>query len=312
MKRRILITGGAGFIGSLLTTKLLERGDEVIVLDSLYFKQSSLVHCSAFPNFKFIHGDARDIKLVESLIGDVDIIIPLACLVGAPLCSKFPDEATSVNLEAIKMIESLRDDKQKIIYPTTNSGYGTKSGDTYCDENTPLDPISHYGKTKVDAEAYLLRKKNVVTLRLATIFGTSYRTRTDLLVNDFVCQAIEKGELVLFEKHFLRNFIHIRDVVDCFLYVMDNFREMSGECYNLGLDEANISKEQLAYKIKEHIPSLVISESKDGKDPDKRNYIVSNQKLRDAGFEAKRSLDEGIAELIKVYPMICNTRTSNV
>jgi len=231
--------------------------------------------------------------------------------VGAPACDRDPLLARSVNLEAIRLLNRVRSSGQLIVYPTTNSGYGTKTGDVFCTEETPLEPISLYGQTKTQAEQELLQSPNVVTLRLATVFGMSPRMRLDLLVNHFVYAAATDGYLVIFEKDFKRNYIHIRDVADCFLYCIENSNRMAGRAYNAGLDAANLSKQELALSIKKHVPKFYVHFAEVGSDPDKRNYIVSNQRLREAGFEAKRSLDEGIVELLKGYRMMGRSQFKN-
>ncbi|MBH52083.1 MAG: hypothetical protein CL785_02890 [Chloroflexi bacterium] len=300
----VLITGGAGFLGSILCEHLLDEGHEVTVIDNLMYDQKNMFHLCSDPKFNFVYGDARDRTLMASLIKTPDVIIPLAALVGAPACEKDPELAKSLNLEAVRLVNQLRSPHQLIISPNTNSGYGTQSGESICTEDTPLEPISVYGRTKVQAETELLESDNVITLRLATVFGMSPRMRLDLLVNDFVHEAVTNKYLVIFEKDFKRNYIHIRDVADCFVHCIENSQSMIGKPYNVGLDEANLSKEELALKIKEYVPELYIHFSEIGVDPDKRNYIVSNQRLREAGFEAKRSLDEGIQELLKGYQMM--------
>ena len=312
MAEKILITGGAGYLGSVLCERLLQAGHQVTVLDNLMYGQTGLFHLCNDAAFDFVRGDARDERLVADLVANADVIIPLAAVVGAPACDRDPWLAQSVNHEAVSMINRLRSLDQLVVYPNTNSGYGATSGDVYCTEDTPLEPISVYGRTKTQAEIDLLETPNVITLRLATVFGVSPRMRLDLIVNHFVRMAVTEGSLVLFEKDFMRNFVHIRDVADCFVYCIQNSQRMTGWCYNLGLDEANVSKEQLALKIKEHIPTLDIQSSENGKDPDKRNYIVSNQRLREAGFEARRSLDDGIIELMKAYRMMGRGEFANV
>jgi len=299
----ILVTGGAGYIGSLLIEKLLTDGHNVRVLDILRFKQNSLDQFCYNDRFEFIYGDVKCEKTLITALDDVDVIFPLACLVGAPLCDKFPEEAQAVNLESIRTLVKHVKYNQKIIYPTTNSGYGTKSGEEFCTEETPLDPISLYGRTKVEAEEVLLASNKAVTLRLATVFGTSYRTRFDLMVNDFVYRAVKEKKLVIYEGHFKRNFIHIRDVIDCFIFIIDNFEKLRGEAFNLGLDSANISKLELANMIKSEYSDVDISCDEYAIDPDKRNYIVSNKKLADRGFVAKRDLRSGIREMIKASQM---------
>jgi nucleoside-diphosphate-sugar epimerase len=276
------------------------------------FGQHSLFHFCANPNFEFVNGDARDEALIKSLLENVDVIIPLAAIVGAPACNRDRYLAKSVNLEAIQLINRLRSPQQLVVYPTTNSGYGTKSGDTYCTEETPLEPISLYGQTKVEAEQEILNAPNTITLRLATVFGMSPRMRLDLLVNHFVYTAVTDKYIVIFEKDFKRNYVHIRDVADCMIYCIEHSDRMVGRPYNVGLDAANLSKEELALKVKEYIPSFYIHFGAIGSDPDKRNYIVSNQRLREAGFEAKRSLDDGIKELLKGYRMLGRGQFKNI
>lgn len=301
---KVLVTGGAGYLGSVLCERLLDGEHEVLVVDSLMYQQQTLFHLCANPHFDFVLGDARDENLMTDLLKDVDVIIPLAAVVGAPACDRDPWLARSVNLEAVRLINRLRSRQQLVIFPTTNSGYGTQSGDAYCTEETPLEPISLYGRTKVEAEAELLNSPNSITLRLATVFGMSPRMRLDLLVNHFVYAAVTDGYIVIFEKDFKRNYIHIRDVADCFVHCIENAKRMVGQPYNAGLDAANLSKEELAYKVKEYVPNFYIHFAQVGSDPDKRNYIVSNQKLGEAGFQARRSLDEGIQELVKGYRMM--------
>ena len=311
MSERVLVTGGAGYLGSILTERLLLAGHRVTVVDSLMFGQATLLHLCANPAFEFVRGDVRDAALMRRMAAAHDVIVPLAALVGAPLCDRDPDAATAVNLEAIRTINRMRSSSQLIVYPTTNSGYGTRSGAQHCTEETPLEPISLYGRTKVAAEQEVLNSPNAITLRLATVFGLSPRMRLDLLVNHFVYAAAMDGYLVIFEKDFKRNYVHIRDVADCFVHCLEHRAAMVGRPYNAGLDDANLSKEELALKIKEHVPSFYLHFAAVGSDPDKRNYIVSNQRLREAGFQAKRSLDDGIRELLKGYRMIRPTPYSN-
>lgn len=308
---KILVTGGAGYLGSILCERLLEAGHSVTVLDNFMFGQTSLFHLCADPPLAIVRGDVRDETTVARLLKTADVVIPLAALVGAPLCDRDPHAATAVNRDAIRLVNRLRSKDQLLVYPTTNSGYGTKSGAQFCTEETPLEPISLYGRTKVEAEEDVLASPNSITLRLATVFGTSPRMRIDLLVNHFVYAAVTDGYIVIFEKDFKRNYIHIRDVADCFIHCIANHEQMSGRPYNAGLDAANLSKEELALKVKEHVPGFYIHFSEVGSDPDKRNYVVSNQRLREAGFEAKRSLDEGIVELLKAYKMIRKTIFGN-
>lgn len=308
---RILVTGGAGYIGSILCEHLLNSGHEVVVVDSLLYGQASLFHLCHREGFEFFRGDVRDESLMRDLIRQANIIIPLAAIVGAKACDFHPRSASSVNLESIQMLNRLRGRNQPVIFPVTNSGYGTVSGDVHCTEETPLQPISLYGQTKVQAEEELLQSGSVITLRLATVFGVSPRMRIDLLVNHFVYAAVTDGYIVIFEKDFKRNYVHIRDVADCFLYSIANFDAMSGRPYNVGLDNANLSKEELAIAVQKHVPNFYLHFAEIGSDPDQRNYIVSNQRLREAGFEAKRSLEDGICELIKGYSMMGRTAGKN-
>lgn len=312
MSLKILITGGAGYLGSILTEHLLAKKHKVTVLDNLMYGEQNLNHLCANPDFDFVFGDARNESLVKSLVKTADVVIPLAAIVGAPCCDLDPLMATSVNLDAIKMINNLRSPSQLLIYPTTNSGYGTKTGDVYCTEETPLEPISLYGRTKSDAEAIVLASENSITLRLATVFGMSPRMRMDLLVNHFVYAALTDRYIVIFEKDFKRNYVHIRDVADCFIHCIENSSSMIGRPFNVGLDNANLSKEELALTIKSHIPEFFVHFSEIGSDPDKRNYIVSNQRLREAGFEAKHTLDMGIRELIKGYALLGRSPRKNI
>jgi nucleoside-diphosphate-sugar epimerase len=308
---RVLVTGGAGYLGSVLCEHLLDAGYSVTVVDNLMHRQHSLFYLCAHPEFDFVAGDVRDERMMRRLIQGADILVPLAAIVGAPACDRDPWTARAVNLEAVRLLNRLRSRDQLVVFPTTNSGYGTKSGDAYCTEDTPLEPISLYGKTKAEAEAELLGTPNVITLRLATVFGMSPRMRLDLLVNHFVYAAVTDGYIVIFEKDFKRNYVHIRDVADCFVHCIRQAHTMAERCYNLGLDTANLSKEELALKVKERVPQFHIEFAPFGSDPDKRNYIVSNQRLREAGFEARRSLDEGIGELLMGYRMMRSNPFAN-
>ena len=312
MNAKVLVTGAAGYIGAVLCEHLLDAGYDVTGVDNLTFGEPALFHLCANPRFDFVPGDIRDEALMRPLVGKADVIIALAAVVGAPACAKDPETTKAVNLEAMRSLNRWRSPEQLLIYPNTNSGYGTKSGDSFCTEDTPLEPVSLYGQTKVEAELELLQTPNVITLRLATVFGTSPRMRLDLLVNHFVHAAVTDGYIVIFEKEFKRNFIHIRDVADAYLHCIENADAMVGRAYNAGLDTANISKEQLALRIKEHVPGFYLHFSEFGTDPDKRNYVVSNERLREAGFEARRSLDDGIDELLKAYRLLGRGRFANV
>ena len=300
--KKILITGGAGYIGSMLSTELLKLGNQVTVVDLLKYDKGSLNHLYFNKNFNLICDDVRKKNLMKKLIKKNDYIIPLAALVGAPLCEKFKKEAITTNLDTIKTLCKQVTKKNKVIYLTTNSGYGIGEKNKYCDENSPLNPISLYGRTKCDGEDLVRAKvKNYVCFRLATVFGHSYRMRSDLLVNNFVYTAIKKKQLTLFEPHFRRNFIHVRDVVNAIVFTIKNFNKLKNNVYNLGLSTANISKIMLAKKIQKQYKKLKIKIITNRKDPDKRDYFVSNKKIEKKGFKAQISLDDGISELIQIF-----------
>ena len=312
MREKVLVTGGAGYIGSVLVPKLLDHGYRVIVLDNFMYRQNSLAHVCYNPNLDLIRGDVRNEVLVFSLISSVDVIIPLAALVGAPLCDRDPLSATSINLHAIEMMLKYTSKTQKILLPVSNSGYGIGTPGKFCVETDELRPVSHYGKTKVEAEAAIMQRGNAISFRLATVFGMSPRMRLDLLVNNFVHRAVHSKEIVLFEPHFKRNYIHIRDVAKVFIHGLNCFEEMKGEAYNVGLSNANLSKMELCLKIKEQVPDLTIIEAPIGKDPDQRDYIVSNEKIEKTGFWPEHSLKAGITELIRGCTVLQNTRYGNV
>ena len=312
MSNKILVTGGAGYIGSILVPTLLELGHEVTVVDNFMFGQASLNHCCRYINFHVANGDIRHEEFIRPYYEDAEIIIPLAAYVGAPLCNKDRTGAQTINHDAIiAMLNSLRDD-QKVLMPTTNSAYGSGDKDNFCDENSPLNPISKYAIDKVAIEKALMQRKNSISFRLATVFGMSPKMRIDLLVNDFVYRAVYDRFVVLFEGHFKRNYIHLTDVVRAFIHGIENFQTMRGEIYNVGLSEANVSKTELCERIQEHIPKFVFMEAPLAVDPDQRNYIVSNAKIEATGWKPQVNLDAGIRELIKGYTMIKNTRYGNI
>ena len=310
--QKILVTGGAGYIGSMLVPALLDAGYRVTVLDNFMYGQSSLLDCCHNPQLNVVRGDARDEGMLSGLLKNADVLIPLACLTGAPLCAKNPLEAKSVNLGAVQSLVKLRSPQQKILFPTTNSGYGIGQDGVYCTEETPLKPISVYGRLKVEAEKAVLDAGNSITFRLATAFGISPRMRLDLLVNDFVYRAVTDGFVVLFQSHFKRNFIHVRDIAQAFLHSMERFDKMKGEPYNVGLSEANCSKRELCELIKEQIPRFYFTEAAIGEDPDQRNYIVSNEKIEATGFRPAVTLEQGITELIKGYSVIRRNEYANI
>ena len=297
----VLVLGGAGYIGSLLCDKLVLKGYNVTVIDLLKYSTSSLSHLFFYKNFKFIKEDIRKVNILRKYTKNQDLIIPLAALVGAPLCEKKKSEAISTNLSSVKTLLKIIKPKQKLIYLTTNSGYGIGKKNKFCDESSPLNPISLYGRTKVEAENLVSKHPNHVSLRLATVFGVSYRMRSDLIVNNFVETALREKKLSIFESHFRRNFIHIRDVVTAILYISKNFKKFKNNVYNLGLSNANITKMQLAKLIKKQFKNLKIKEIKNRKDPDQRDYFVSNKKIEKKGFKAKISLEEGIKELLTYF-----------
>ena len=312
MKYEILVTGGAGYIGSVLVPELLSLGHKVTVLDNFMYTQSSLAECCRNKNFNVVRGDARDAAKLKPLLKKADIIIPLAALVGAPLCDNDTTAAKTTNSGAVKLITENAGTAQRIIYPTTNSGYGIGAKDKFCTEETALNPISLYGVVKVDAEKTVMSRANSVSLRLATVFGMSARMRLDLLVNDFVYRAVNDRFIVVFEGHFKRNYIHILDVARAFIHTINNFEKMKGQSYNIGLSDANLSKIELCEKIQKHLQSFVFLESSIGEDIDKRDYIVSNEKIEKTGFKPGQSLDDGIQELMKGYRILKNSRYGNV
>jgi len=308
----VLVTGGAGYLGSVLVPELLAAGHEVTVLDNFMYRQNSLAQVCHLASFEVVDGDARLSQVLRPLVERADLVIPLAALVGAPLCEKDPLAATSTNRDAVATLVKMLSSEQRIILPTTNSGYGVGEKETHCTEESPLRPVSLYGRDKVAAEELALAHGNAVSLRLATVFGMSPRMRIDLLVNDFVYRAVHDRAVVLFEGHFRRNYLHIRDVARAFLHAIDKFETMKGEPYNVGLSDANLSKLELCERIKLQIPAFAYLEAPVGKDPDKRDYIVSNAKIERTGFKSVFSLDDGIRELIKGYRMIRNSVYGNL
>lgn len=310
---RVLVTGGAGYLGSTLVPALLDRGFHVTVVDSFIYGQDSLAAVCYRPEFALVRGDVRSLDTMRPLLKDADIIIPLAALVGAPLCDRDPLAATSTNLTAIvQMLDHISRD-QRVLLPVTNSGYGVGEAGKFCTEETPIRPISLYGRDKVEVERILLdRHPSALSFRLATVFGMSPRMRLDLLVNDFTYRACFDRFIVLFESHFKRNYIHVRDVARAFLHGIDHFDTMKGGPYNVGLSDANLSKLELCQRIQQQLPSFVFLESNVGRDPDQRDYIVSNEKIERTGYRPAHSLDDGIRELIKGFAMIRNTKYSNV
>jgi nucleoside-diphosphate-sugar epimerase len=309
--KKILVTGGAGYIGSMLVPALLNSSYKVTVIDNFMYKQNSLAHVCEDKNFEIINGDIRNLKLMKLLIDEHDIILPLAAIVGAPLCNKDPYAAQSINHDAIIEMLKICSANHQIIMPTTNSAYGSGGENNYCDEKSKLNPISKYAVDKVEIEKHLMKRENSISYRLATVFGMSPRMRIDLLVNDFVYRAFHDTTLIVFEGHFKRNYIHVRDVVTSFLHAINNFDKMKSEIFNVGLSDANLSKLELCAEIKKLLPNFVYIEEKIKQDPDQRNYIVSNKKIEATGFKTKYPILEGVKELIKGYTMIKNQNFGN-
>ncbi len=312
---KVLITGGAGYLGNVLSRHLLQEGYEVTCLDNLIYRQDySIFPLAAHSQFHFIYGDARDERLLKEVVPKHDVIIPLAAIVGAPACDARPFDTKTVNQDAIVTLNEMRSSQQKLVFPNTNSGYGTKSGDYHCDEKTPLEPVSLYGVTKCAAEKAIRESgKDAVVFRLASVFGVSPRMRLDLSFHKMVVDALTNKAIVLSEGNYTRNYIYIGDIAKAFTHALDHYGEMKGNVYNLGSDAANISKANLARKVAEHVPRTEIYENGNEKDQDVRNYLVSNDKLRKAGFEARTSLDHGIQEVIKgVSIMLRNNPHRNV
>ena len=312
MSRRVLITGGAGYIGSVMVPALVGTEFSVTVLDNFRYRQSSLFDCCYQKQFQVIAGDCRERDTLRQALRHADIIIPLAAIVGAPACKRDRVAAISTNLEAIRLLLQLRSRDQRIFFPTTNSGYGIGEPGKFCTEETPLRPLSLYGTTKVDAEKAILEAGNAVSFRLATVFGMSPRMRLDLLVNDFVYRAVTDRTVVLFEANAKRNYLHVRDVVRAFLHAIRHYEQMKDQAYNVGLSDANLSKRELCAEIQKQAPEFVYLEAPVGEDEDKRDYIVSNAKIEKTGFKPLYSLDFGIRELIKGYRMLQRPEHANV
>lgn len=312
MKNKVLVTGGAGYIGSVLVEHLLDAKYQVTVIDNFRYRQNSLGHLYVNKNLKIFNIDVLNFNYYKSHLDNHEIIIPLAALVGAPLCRYQPELSKLINCDVIKKLIDYCGNKKKIIMPTTNSAYGSGNKNNFCDENSKLKPISEYAIDKVELEKYLMKNSNSISLRLATVFGSSPRMRTDLLVNDFVYRAMIDKSLVLFEPNFKRNYIHIQDVARAFLHSINNWQVMKNQIFNLGLEDANLSKLELCEKIKKHLSNFEFFTSKNGKDPDQRNYIVSNKKILSTGFKTKFTVDDGIQELIKCYTFIRTNDYSNI
>ena len=309
---KIVVTGGAGYLGSILVPRLLAEGHEVIVVDLLRYGQAPLLECCIHRGFEFVLGDARDEAVMRPLVARADAILPLAAIVGAPACKRDAVAAVTVNRDAVALIQKLRSNRQGVLIPTTNSGYGIGEKGVLCTEDTPLRPVSLYGTTKVEAEKLLLDSGEAVSFRLATVFGASPRMRMDLLVNDFVHRAVTDRAVVLFEAHFKRNYLHIRDVAEAFVHGLNRYESMKGRPYNVGLSDANLSKLELCEEIRKQIPEFVFFESKIGEDPDKRDYIVSNARIEATGWRPAYGLADGIRELIKAYRIARLTSYSNL
>ncbi len=312
MGYQILVTGGAGYLGSTLVPELLAASHKVTVLDNFLYNQNSLAHVCHHPGFEVVRGDVRIESTVLPLLKKTDVVIPLAAYVGAPLCARDPVGATTTNHDAIVTMLKHATRSQRILMPTTNSAYGTGDANNHCTEESPLHPISHYAIEKVKVERELMQHPSATSFRLATVFGMSPRMRIDLLVNDFTYRAVHDRFVVLFEAHFKRNYIHVRDVARAFLHGIDNYDKTNGQIFNVGLSDANVSKRELCQIIRRQVPDFTFVEAPIGKDPDQRNYIVSNAKIEATGYKPQVSLDTGIRELIKGYTMLRNSVYGNV
>ena len=309
---KILVTGGAGYIGSVLVPSLLNAGHDVTVVDSFMYGQTSLLDCTVSPKLKLVRGDVRDSRIISPLVSEADVVLPLACLTGAPLCDKDPIAAKGVNHDAVRMIAEQLSPRQRMIFPSTNSGYGVGEAGIHCTEDTPLRPVSLYGKLKVELEKYLLDRGTFVTFRFATLFGTSPRMRLDLLVNDFTYRAAVDKFVVLFEPHFKRNYLHVRDGARAFEHTMEHYEEMRGKPFNVGLSDANISKWELCGVIAKYVPGFTYLVAEVGKDPDQRNYIVSNDRIEETGYKTSIGLEAGVQELLRGYQIVRRNQFSNV
>ena len=308
---KILVTGGAGYIGSVLVPGLLADGHHVTVVDNFMYGQTPLLDCTVDPKLTIVRGDARDRGLMSGLAAQADAVLPLACLTGAPACDRDPFAAQTVNYDAVRMLAEMLSPRQMLVFPSTNSGYGIGQASIECDEDTPLRPISLYGRLKVELEKYLLDRGNCVTFRFATLFGTSPRMRLDLLVNDFTYRAVVDRFIVLFEPHFKRNYLHVRDGARAFRHALDHYEQMKGRPYNVGLSDANISKWELCQVIQKYIPSFTYLVAEVGRDPDQRNYVVSNRRIESTGYRTTIGLDAGVAELIRGYQIIRRNQYTN-
>lgn len=310
--KSILITGGAGYIGSTLVPDLLSKNYNVTVVDNFMYKQTSLASSIRHKNFSLVFGDVRDESLMKSLTAKADVVIPLAAIVGAPACDKDPIAAQTINKDSILSLLKNISSNQQIIMPTTNSAYGSGDKNNYCDESSPLNPLSLYAKDKVVVEESLMQHENSTSFRLATVFGISPRMRLDLLVNNFAYRAITDGFVVVFEGHFKRNYIHVLDVVQAFNLALEHPDKFKGEIFNVGLSEANISKLELCEEIQKIIPSFTYLEAALGKDPDQRNYVVSNEKIEAQGFSPQVTLSAGLKELVKGLKMFDHKQFTNI
>ena len=309
---KILVTGGAGYIGSVLVPMILQKGHSVTVIDNFMYGQNSLLDCCYSDELQVVRGDVRDEKLLREAMSKTDAILPLACLTGAPLCDRDQIGAQQINYDSVKLMAEHKSKDQLLIFPCTNSGYGLGQDGIYCDENTSMRPISLYGKLKVELDKYLLDRGDCITFRFATVFGVSPRMRLDLLVNDFTYRAVVDRTVVLFEAHFKRNYLHVRDSAQAFLHAIDNYQTMVGEPYNVGLSEANLSKHELCEAIQQELPDFRFVISEIGKDPDQRNYIVSNAKIESTGFKTQVGLNYGIQELVKGFQIVRRNQYANV